>query len=297
MNFTEKRNFYTGIINNELDKMLTVPDNLQKEVYEAMRYSLMAGGKRLRPMLTLAVCDMLGGNLEDALIFGTAIECIHTYSLIHDDLPCMDNDDLRRGMPTCHKAFGETTALLAGDGLLTLAFERMADLPKYQGITFETAIKVIAEVAKCAGGMGMIGGQVVDLANESAENVPEEVLSYMHSCKTGALIRAAAVAGAIIGGADDDQIKRITEFADKLGLAFQIRDDILDFIGDESVLGKPTGSDMENMKTTYVTLLGIDEAQRRLHELSEQATEALSGFGKKSDFLICLAEYLTDRKN
>ena len=297
MEFKEKQKFYTGIINDELDRLLTVPDNPQREVYEAMRYSLMAGGKRLRPMLTLAVCDMLGGNLEDALIFGTAIECIHTYSLIHDDLPCMDNDDLRRGMPTCHKAFGETTALLAGDGLLTFAFESMADFSKYQSISFETAVKVIAEVAKCAGCQGMIGGQVVDLKNESAENVSEAELSYMHACKTGALIRGAALAGAIVAGADSEQIKAVTVFADKLGLAFQIRDDILDFIGDEKLLGKPTGSDIENMKTTYVTLLGIDEAQKTLDELSKQAIGALSGFGEKSEFLCSLASYLTDRKN
>ncbi len=297
MKFKEKQKFYTGIINDELDRMLSVPDNPQSRVYEAMRYSLMAGGKRLRPMLTIAVCDMLGGNLEDALIFGTAIECIHTYSLIHDDLPCMDNDDLRRGMPTCHKAFGETTALLAGDGLLTLAFERMADFGKYQSISFETAVKVIAEVAKCAGGQGMIGGQVVDLKNESAENVTEDELSYMHGCKTGALIRGAALAGAIVAGADGGQIRCITEFADKLGLAFQIRDDILDFVGDEKVLGKPTGSDIENMKTTYVTLLGIDEAQRKLDALSEQAIDALSDFGDRAEFLSSLTSYLTDRKN
>ncbi len=297
MKFKERQKLYIGTINNELDKMLKVPDNPQKEVYEAMRYSLMAGGKRLRPMLTLAVCEMLGGDLEDALVFGTAIECIHTYSLIHDDLPCMDNDDLRRGMPTCHKAFGETTALLAGDGLLNLAFERMADSTKYKSISCETAIRIIAEVSKCSGCPGMIGGQVVDLANESAQNVSEEQLSYMHSLKTGALIRAAAVTGGMIGGADSEQLRSITEFADKLGLAFQIRDDILDFIGDEKVLGKHIGSDMENMKTTYVTLFGIDEAQDRLKEISQQAGEALDSFGEKAEFLKSLTEYLTDRKN
>ena len=297
MKFKEKLKFYTGIINDELDKMLTVPSNPQKEVYEAMRYSLMAGGKRLRPMLTLSVCDMLGGDMSDALVFGTAIECIHTYSLIHDDLPCMDNDDLRRGMPTCHKAFGEATALLAGDGLLTYAFERMTDFEKYKSISFETAVRITAEVAKGAGADGMIGGQVVDLANESAESVSEEELGFMHSRKTGALIRVAAVAGAMVSGADDAQLAKITEFSEKLGLAFQIRDDILDFIGDESLLGKPTGSDMENMKTTYVTLLGIDEAQRRLDKLSAQAVAALESFGEKADFLIELAKYLVNRIN
>ena len=297
MEFKEKLNFYTGVINNELDKMLTVPDNPQSEVYEAMRYSLMAGGKRLRPVLTLAVCDMLGGDLGDALIFGTAIECIHTYSLIHDDLPCMDNDDLRRGMPTCHKAFGETTALLAGDGLLNYAFERMTEFDKYKSIGCDIAIRIVAEVTKGSGCRGMIGGQVVDLANESAESVSEELLSYMHSLKTGALIRVAAVAGAMVGGADENSIEKVTDFANKLGLAFQIRDDILDFIGDEKELGKNVGSDMENMKTTYVTLLGIDEAQRRLDELSAQAAKALDSFGEKAQFLKELAAYLVNRKN
>ena len=297
MDFREKQNFYTGIIDNELDKMLKVPQNLQKEVYEAMRYSLMAGGKRLRPMLTLSVCDMLGGNIEDALIFGTAIECIHTYSLIHDDLPCMDNDDLRRGMPTCHKAFGETTALLAGDGLLTYAFEHMAEFERYKSVSAETAIRIIALVAKGAGCDGMIGGQVVDLMSENAEDVSEELLGYMHSRKTGALIRVSALAGAMVGGADREQLEKITAFADKLGLAFQIRDDILDYIGDENELGKNIGSDAENMKTTYVTLLGIDGAQNRLDEVSAQAVEMLDSFDERADFLRSLTEYLTKRKN
>lgn len=295
MNFEQKLRFYTDAINTELDKISAVPENLQKDIYEAMRYSLLAGGKRIRPILTLAVCEMLGGDLNDAMVFASAIECIHTYSLIHDDLPCMDNDDLRRGNPTCHKAFGESTALLAGDGLLTYAFERMANYNNFKSVSEKTALRIIFEIATGAGCSGMIGGQVVDLLNEGSDSVSEETLSYMHLRKTGALIRISALAGALVGGATDEEIKRICDFANGIGLAFQIKDDILDFVADENVLGKHVGSDLENHKTTYVTLLGIEAAQKKLIEVTSCATDKLEIFGEKADFLRELAGYLTIR--
>lgn len=297
MSFDEKRRSYVKMINRSLDEISTVPDNRQREVYEAMRYSLEAGGKRIRPILTLAVCEMLGGCVEDALIFGTAIECIHTYSLIHDDLPCMDNDDLRRGMPTCHKKFGEATALLAGDGLLTYAFERMSDFESYKEVSHTNALRIISEAARCAGCGGMIGGQTVDLACEGRKDTDMETLAYMHRLKTGALIHLAAKAGAYTAGASLRDTERIVDYADKLGLAFQIKDDILDCTAETSELGKPAGSDRENGKATYVTLLGLDGARKRLDEVTEEAVENLKYFGEKAGFLTELAEYLINRKN
>jgi geranylgeranyl diphosphate synthase type II len=262
-----------------------------------MQYSLLAGGKRIRPVLTLAAADLIGGDLEDALSFAIAIECIHTYSLIHDDLPCMDNDDMRRGLPTCHKKFDEATALLAGDGLLTFAFEYMTDFSKYNKTSAEAALRIISEVAKGAGCNGMIGGQIVDLESENKSDVNEDILTYMHRRKTGELIRISLFAGALSAGATQEQIKTLEEFADKIGLAFQIQDDILDFTSSEDVLGKPIGSDAENNKTTYVTLLGIDKACKKAEKLTDDAVLAIERFGEQAWFLKELAYFLINRKN
>lgn len=297
MNFEKQLNLYTGMANARLGEIFDAKDCLQKSVYDAMRYSILAGGKRIRPVLALAVCDMLGGNLDDALRFAVSIECIHTYSLIHDDLPCMDNDDMRRGMPTCHKKFGETTALLAGDGLLTFAFDYMADFAQYKTLSAETVLKAMLQIAKSAGCDGMIGGQVVDLENEGKPYVTEETLTYMHNRKTGALIRVSVLAGAIAAGANDEQIEALIQFADGIGLAFQVQDDILDCIGDAEVLGKPIGSDVENDKTTYVTLLGIDKATEKAQRLTVDAISALEIFGDKAEFLKNLAMWLMGRKS
>ncbi len=297
MEFEKQLKKYINEVNSELEKVFCEKDCLQHIVYDAMRYSIMAGGKRLRPVLSLATCDMLGGCTEDALRFGVAVEHIHTYSLIHDDLPCMDNDDLRRGLPTCHKKFGEANALLAGDGLLTGTFEYLADFSKYRKVSPETVVRVIFEIAKAAGCDGMIGGQVVDLECEGKSGVTKETLNYLYQRKTGALIRVSAVAGAIAAGASEEDVLIIGEFAQKLGLAFQIQDDILDCIGDESVLGKPIGSDAENEKTTYVTLLGLDEAKKKADEITNDAIALLDKFGEKSEFMKKLALYLLDRKN
>lgn len=297
MEFKELMELYIDDVNAELEKLFVVPDCRQRSVYEAMRYSALAGGKRIRPMIALAVCDMLEGDRELAMRFGTGIECIHTYSLIHDDLPCMDNDDLRRGMPTCHKRFGEATALLAGDGLLTAAFEHMADIECADNSRSGAVMRFIAEAARAAGCMGMIGGQVVDIESENAKDADIERLEYMYSGKTGALIRLSALAGAVAADADKTRTDAVLRFADSLGFAFQIKDDILDFEGDEAVLGKPTGSDAENNKTTYVTLCGMSEAKRKLKELTAEAETALSIFGEKADFLRELAKYLLERSN
>ncbi len=297
MEFKKQLDEYINMVNAELKRVFKEENCLQRSVYDAMSYSIMAGGKRLRPVLCLAVCDMLGGCIEDALRFGVAIEHIHTYSLIHDDLPCMDNDDLRRGMPTCHKKFGEATALLAGDGLLTGAFEYLSDLDCYKSTSPETVIKAISQIASAAGCSGMIGGQVVDLDCEGKADIDLDTLDYLHYRKTGALIRVSAVCGALAAKATDDDVAAIADFAEKLGLAFQIQDDILDCIGDESVLGKPIGSDAENGKTTYATILGLEDARRKADEITTNAVVCLERFGEKADFVKKLALNLLDRKN
>ena len=297
MDFKTKLKMYSEMVNNRIEEIFTKQNCLQKTVYDAMSYSILAGGKRIRPVLALAVCDMLGGEVEDALRFAVAIECIHTYSLIHDDLPCMDNDDLRRGRPTCHKQFDEAMALLAGDGLLTFAFEYMTDLTSFKKVTPDKVLKITNEIAKGAGCDGMIGGQVVDLECEGRSDVDEKTLTYLHNRKTGALIRVSALAGAISADTDDAQIAAIIKYADCIGLAFQIQDDILDCTGDADVLGKPIGSDAENEKTTYVTLLGIDTAREKAKKLTDDAVNALKIFGGKAEFLKELALYLQKRNN
>lgn len=291
MEFKEQLSAYIDMTNAELERLVPSCENLQKSIYEAMRYSLFAGGKRIRPVIAMGVCSMLGGKAEKALDFACALECIHTYSLIHDDLPCMDNDDLRRGKPTCHKVFGEANALLAGDALLNKAFEIMAfsDMPS------DIIVEVIKNISLRSGTEGMIGGQVVDLESEGNTEVSECVLQYIHENKTGALIDAAAQIGAICGGADSEERESIASFAKNLGLAFQIKDDILDYIGDEEVLGKPIGSDKENQKSTFVTLLGIENAQTELVRTTKAAKAALERFGAKNSFLISLADFLLER--
>ncbi len=297
MIFENRLNNYAKTVNDRLAEVFKEESCLQKPVYDAMSYSALAGGKRLRPVICLAVCDMLGGEAEDALRFAVGIECIHTYSLIHDDLPCMDNDDLRRGRPTCHKQFDEATALLAGDGLLTYAFEHMTDFSAFKKIDAVSVLKIVNEIAKGAGCSGMIGGQVVDLANEGKSDLNQEVLTYTHNLKTGELIRISAYAGGVCSGADDEQLKALKDYALNLGLAFQIQDDILDCIGDTTVLGKPIGSDALNEKTTYVTLLGLDGAKEKVRALTDKAINALNIFNDKAEFLTELANYLIDREN
>lgn len=286
---------YIEIINKYLDTSIAECTFGEDIVHNAMKYSLGIGGKRIRPVLVLEFCRLCGGDINEALPFAAAIEMIHTYSLIHDDLPCMDDDDMRRGMPSCHKKYGEEYALLAGDGLLTRAFGIIAE----SDIAIkspETAVKAIAMLSSLAGADGMIGGQVVDLRNED-KPCSLDVLRTMDSLKTGALIKCAAVLGVIAAKGNDNMMRAAVSYAENLGHAFQIVDDILDVIGDEKELGKPIGSDADSNKSTYVSILGIDESKKYAETLTENAVEALDIFGNEGDFLRELAMSLINRKN
>lgn len=259
---------------------------------EAMLYSLKAGGKRLRPILLMATAEALGVKGYNYLPVACGLEMIHTYSLIHDDLPCMDNDDYRRGKLTNHKVFGEAMAVLAGDGLLTLAFEVMLE---QKNVKPEALIETVREMAMCAGNFGMAGGQVLDLEAEHKEISAEE-LRTLHAAKTGALFIAAVRGGAHLAGANDQELLALTKFADLLGLAFQITDDILDVTGDEKILGKPVGSDAKNHKTTYVSLYGLAAAEELARKTVDEALGCLEMFGERADALRGIAKMITDRK-
>ena len=247
--------------------------------------------------MMVAVCDMLGGNTKDAVKVACAVECIHNYSLIHDDLPCMDDDDLRRGRPTCHKVFEENIALLAGDGLLNLAFELLSDTARYEALDDAVLVRLIAEISKASGIYGMIGGQVIDLESEGKSNISEKTLRELHRLKTGELIRVSAECGCICAGLidkNDIRYQKIIEFSAKLGLAFQIKDDILDVIGHEDALGKPVGSDEESEKNTFVSLLGLDAAKAELAQLTHEAKDAVASFDNNG-FLLEFADFLLHR--
>lgn len=286
---------YVSIINEYIESSIGECNFGEDIVHRAMQYSLSIGGKRIRPVLVLEFCRLCGGDISKALPFAAAIEMIHTYSLIHDDLPCMDNDDMRRGMPSCHRKFGEEYALLAGDGLLTRAFGAVAE-SQIASESPDIAIKAVAELSKLAGVNGMIGGQVVDLRNED-KPCSLDVLKTMDSLKTGALIRCSAILGVLVAKGTAQQYDSAVTFADNLGHAFQIIDDILDVVGDEKELGKPIGSDADSNKSTYVTILGIDESKKCADELTNNAVKALEIFGEDGEFLRNLALSLVSRKN
>ncbi len=286
---------YIEQIEKQLPHYLENADEHIKTVFDAMQYSLMAGGKRIRPVLALQFAELCGGSSEAALPFACAVEMIHTYSLIHDDLPCMDNDDLRRGKPTNHKVFGEANALLAGDGLLTLAFETILGEDALRLNSAEKCMLAGRTLAECAGAVGMIGGQMIDLESEH-KTVTVDRLKIMDEKKTGALIKAACVLGCISAGATAEQIQAAEQYAYNIGLAFQIVDDILDVTSDTATLGKPIGSDAENQKSTYVSLLGIDECRRLVNELTDKAVAGLGVFSNDTTELKNLALYLRDRK-
>lgn len=282
---------YIPVIENKLNELLPESGERYSSAVNAMRYSLLSGGKRIRPILLLEFYSLFGGRAEGALNFAAAIEMIHTYSLIHDDLPCMDNDDMRRGRPSCHKAFGYDTALLAGDALLTHAFlaaASTADIPP------ERVSRAISVLAQKAGIYGMVGGQVMDLDFEKNGANGEE-LTAMYIKKTSCLLEAAAMCGAALAGADEETVKKTEEYAENLGLAFQITDDILDCTADEKTLGKPIGSDEKNGKTTFVTLLGLDGAKQRAALLTKKAEDILNGFSGDTSYLKELTEYLLNR--
>ena len=260
---------------------------------EAMRYSLFAGGKRLRPILLTAASDAIGVDGGKFLQSACALEMIHTYSLIHDDLPAMDDDDYRRGRLTNHKVFGDGMAVLAGDGLLTLAFETLLSQP---GVAMDVLGKVAREVAAAAGPAGMVGGQAIDLGAEG-RRLNHEELALMHRLKTGALFKASIRAGALLAGASGEDVQALTDYAENFGLAFQITDDILDVTGNEAILGKPVGSDEKNRKVTYVTLYSLTEARQMAQASVEKALAALGRFGDRAWVLRSLAEYLLTRES
>lgn len=275
-------------LRRELKKVPAYDETLEK----AMEYSLMAGGKRLRPVLLMAAADAVGKDGAAFLTTGCAIEMIHTYSLIHDDLPAMDNDDYRRGKPTNHKVFGDGIAVLAGDALLTLAFEVML---RQEGAAPETLVTVVSEMSRAAGPYGMVGGQVLDLEGEG-RRLDLAALRKIHMGKTGALFCAAIRSGAILAGAKEEELAALTLYAERFGLAFQITDDILDVTGDEAAIGKPVGSDVRNEKATYVTLTSLEEAKKLAEDAVNEAVAALDIFGERAAFLRDLALFLLGRK-
>lgn len=279
------------IVEQALERFFPPETSHPDVLFKAMRYSLFSGGKRFRPVLTLLVAEALGQKAETVLPTACAIEYIHTYSLIHDDLPAIDNDDLRRGRPTCHKVFGEDIALMAGDALFAEAFKLVSDLQKASDS--DNIIGVLSEIANAGGATGMVGGQVVDIISTGKE-VDLETVQYIHSHKTGRLIRAAARCGAILSGASDEELTWVTEYGEHLGLAFQITDDILDVVGSVEELGKTPGADKLKDKATYPAVAGLDEARRAAERHIEQAKRAV-GRLDKTQALQDLADFVVER--
>ncbi|KAH7288383.1 hypothetical protein KP509_31G024700 [Ceratopteris richardii] len=281
-------------VNAALD--LAVPLVYPTKIHESMRYSLLAGGKRVRPVLCIAACELVGGHEDTAMPSACAMEMIHTMSLIHDDLPCMDNDDLRRGQPTNHKKFGEDVAVLAGDALLSLAFEHIARETK--GVPADRVVRVINELGRTIGSRGMVGGQIMDLQSEGNKTVGLDVLKYIHLHKTGILLECAVVSGAIVGGASDEDIETLRGYARSIGLLFQVVDDILDVTKSSEDLGKTAGKDLISDKATYPKLMGLEGARLYADELYREACERLSKFDQaKAAPLLALAKYISSRQN
>ena len=293
MSFKSSLKYRVDYIEKLLKEHMPEEKGYQKTIFEAMNYSLKAGGKRLRPILTLEACRIVGGNEEDVIPFAIAIEMIHTYSLIHDDLPALDDDDLRRGRPTNHKVYGDAMAILAGDGLLNYAFEIMlsSSIGKENPAKYLNAIN---EIAKSSGVYGMIGGQVVDIESED-KKIEMEKLDFIHLNKTAAIIVGCMRAGAIIGDATAEQLENITKYATNIGLSFQIADDILDITGDESKLGKKVGSDIDNNKSTYPSLIGLEKSKEIANDLINEAKTRISNIKGDTEFLNDLAEYIVAR--
>ncbi|MBP2649338.1 MAG: Polyprenyl synthetase [Firmicutes bacterium] len=277
-------------IDEALDRFLPLT-NYPSHIFEAMRYSVFAGGKRLRPILLMAAAEAVGKSGSAFINVACGMEMIHTYSLIHDDLPAMDNDDLRRGKPTNHKVFGEAVAILAGDGLLTEAFKVMLAQPN---VAPEILVTVVGEIAAAAGAMGMVGGQTIDLMAEG-KTIDGETLKRMHQAKTGALFKAAIRSGARLAGASGVKLAALTEYAEQFGLAFQITDDILDVVGVEEKIGKPLGSDVKNNKVTYVSLYSLEGAKKMADEAVDRAINALDDFGDEATILRDFVHYLVNR--
>jgi geranylgeranyl diphosphate synthase type II len=283
-----------AIIDPRLAGLCSRSDGSPDRLVEAMRYSLMAGGKRLRPILALAACEAVGGNRAAVLNYACALEMIHTYSLIHDDLPCMDDDDLRRGQPTNHKVFGEAIAILAGDGLLTDAFGVVVRTARSNEVPPDVIVEVIAELADAAGSAGMVGGQVLDLLAEGRPPTPPE-LEHLHTRKTGALFVAAVSGGARLGGANPQQLEALRTYARALGLAFQVADDLLDVEQTTHQLGKRSQKDQARGKATYPSLLGVERSRQLARELADQASSALRDFDHRAEPLRKLATFAVER--
>lgn len=283
----------SALIDLSLQEFIPEHNGYPSKVFEAMRYSLLAGGKRLRPVLLMAAADAVGGQGGQYRHVACGLEMIHTYSLIHDDLPSMDNDDYRRGKLTNHKVFGDAIALLAGDGLLTAAFEIMLAQPD---VVPSVLLQVVREIASSAGATGMIGGQTVDLLSEG-KMINIATLTYMHQAKTGALFKAALRSGALLANAQIWQVDALTIYAEEFGLAFQITDDILDVTGDQEKIGKPVGSDEKNQKATYVSLYSLEEAKVMAETAGQKALSALDKFGPEADILRLMIRYVLTREN
>lgn len=284
---------YSELVNNEFERLFAISDCPEKQLREAMKYSLMAGGKRLRPALILEGYRMFKEDYENALPFACAMEMIHTFSLIHDDLPAIDNDDLRRGKPTNHKVFGESTAILAGDALLNMAYEIVAEyISKDENA--ENNLRAFLIFSKCVG--DMIKGEFVDISIEGKQ-VTEEELVYMNNNKTGALIKASLMIGATLAGASKDDVKILEKYAEIIGVNFQIKDDILSETGDEKILGKPIGNDRLRGKCTFVTLFGLDNAKERLEKNTEEALEKIREINRNIEFFEELAIFIKEREN
>ncbi|MGI8503512.1 MAG: geranylgeranyl diphosphate synthase CrtE [Hassallia sp.] len=272
-----------------------IPMRYPDKIYESMRYSLLAGGKRLRPILCLATCEMTGGTIEMAMPTACALEMIHTMSLIHDDLPAMDNDDYRRGKLTNHKVYGEDIAILAGDGLLAFAFEHVAI--STQNVPTERVLQVIARLGRALGAAGLVGGQVVDLESEGKSDISLETLNFIHNHKTAALLEACVACGGVLTGVSSEDLQCLSRYAQNIGLAFQIVDDILDITATQEQLGKTAGKDQKANKVTYPKLWGLEESRIKAQQLIEAACVELDSFGDKAKPLIAIAQYIINRNH
>ena len=282
------------LVENALDLYMPGKDTLPADLHSAMRYSVFAGGKRIRPVLLMAACEAVGGSAVDALPAACAIEMIHSYSLIHDDLPAMDDDDYRRGQPTNHKVYGEATAILAGDALLTEAFILLSSPLNVDKLTPVQIVELINLLSKSSGSRGMVGGQVVDMESEG-QGIDLPTLEYIHTHKTGALLLAALEMGCVIGQSTSEQRQALKRYGEAIGLAFQVADDILDIVSDQDSLGKDIGSDEARGKATYPALLGLDGARQRAEELRTMALGAISSFSDQAEPLRAIANYIVER--
>ena len=300
MDFAAKVDKEVNIVEEIISEYMPKEEGLQKTVFEGMNYAISAGGKRIRPILMYETYKLFGGRSDIIKPFMAAIEMIHTYSLVHDDMPCVDNDDMRRGKPTTHIVYGETMGLFVGDGLLNLAFETLAkgmdcvDISDTRQV--DTYKRAFQYISKCAGSYGMLAGQVVDKESEDNSNIDLDTIMYLYEKKTAELLRASMVVGAILAGASDSDTDIIDKVATNVGIAFQIQDDILDVIGSEEELGKPIGSDVRNNKSTYIAHVGLDESKEEVRRLTVEAIELLGRLDGKNEFLEEFLTFLINRK-